>query len=276
MRCALSFWVQKQLFLSLSNHRVSLPQSSDHHIVAFFGHTFNQDTWVPRAAAAYFKVGKETKYIPSERWVSSFIGHDDNFGSNFCVPRLYVAPENAQYAVALLPRGVKYDALKAEAIASDYFYSLQKDPTLKDSDNEWVQRLVAWAKEQEVVLRAVAVTKAEYLDHLERMRDWRKKREATFIRDVFRSSLPSHIWIVEISLPELFPINRRKLGEIVLDATRRPKPIRDYKTFLFARFPGHYFFIERLSRDESPKFLSLPSDIELHTPLFLKSGCAST
>ena len=32
-------------------------QQDAKHIIPFFGHTFNQDTWVPNAGAAYFHVG---------------------------------------------------------------------------------------------------------------------------------------------------------------------------------------------------------------------------
>jgi hypothetical protein len=107
------------------------------------------------------------------------------------------------------------------------------------------------------------------------MRDWRWNRESRPFLDAFRTYLSSHLWVVEISLPELFPINRRKLGEIVLDATFPPKANRDYKTFQFARFPGSYFFIKRVRKDGAPEFLSLPSSIKSHTPLLLKSGCAA-
>ena len=43
----------------------------ERHIISFFGHTFNQDTWVPNAEVAYFHVGERTRYIPSEAWLSS-------------------------------------------------------------------------------------------------------------------------------------------------------------------------------------------------------------
>jgi len=60
------------------------------HIIPFYGHTFNKDTWVPNADISYFRIGEGVGYVPSESWTSSFIGHDDNFGPNFCIPRLYI------------------------------------------------------------------------------------------------------------------------------------------------------------------------------------------
>lgn len=259
---------------ALLGFQMAPPRTSSYHIIAFFGHTFNQDTWVPKAAEAYFPLGEETKYIPSEQWVSSYVGHDDNFGSNFCVPRLYVNPKNVQYVLALLPRGVKYDALTATAIATDYFYSIKRKRKLDRRGNIWVRRLIVWAKQQEVVFRAIAATKSEYLSHLTKITDWHGNREDKIILDVFRTSLPSHLWLIEISLPELFPINRRKLGEIVLDATKKPESDRDYEAFLLARFPGQYFFIQSVSNNNVPKFLPFPSQFISHTSLFLKKDIA--
>ena len=51
-----------------------------HHAIPIFGHTFNEDAWVQSAEWSYFKIGPRTKYIPSDSWLSAFIGHDDNWG----------------------------------------------------------------------------------------------------------------------------------------------------------------------------------------------------
>src|SRR6185437_3386454 len=53
------------------------------HIIPVLGHTFNADTWIPRAAFSYFILGQSTRYVPSESWVSTYIIHDDNWGSNY-------------------------------------------------------------------------------------------------------------------------------------------------------------------------------------------------
>jgi hypothetical protein len=240
-----------------------------HHSIPFFGHTFNMDTWVANATSSYFKVGKKTKYLPSETWLSSFIGHDDNFGSNFCVPRLFLKPKQVKYALAILPPGVKYDGVRAETIASDYLYSLKKDRNLAASTSPWVKRFYASSDAQEFILRAILISKADYIDHLLEMEDWHGRRFPRSIRNL-SDLLSEHLWMVEISLPELFPINKRKVGEIALDATRKPSPKRDYKTFRFARFPGHVFFISGIKKNGEPKFLDFPSKIESHTELYLK------
>jgi hypothetical protein len=58
------------------------------HIIPVFGHTFNEDTWLPNAQRAYF--GGKLSYYPSENWLSTFVVHDDNFGPYFCLPRHFL------------------------------------------------------------------------------------------------------------------------------------------------------------------------------------------
>lgn len=94
------------------------------HVIPLYGHTFNQDTWAPLADGEYFKIGNNIRYIPSEAWTSSFLCHDDNFGSNFCLPKNFISKDAAIYAVALRPRGFEYSGIVAEAIASELVYSI--------------------------------------------------------------------------------------------------------------------------------------------------------
>jgi hypothetical protein len=238
---------------------------NEKHIIPFHGHTFNADTWVPHAEAAYFHVGDDTKYLPSEAWVSSFIGHDDNFGSNFCVPRLYVTREQVQYVAGLRPTGARYGGVVAEAIATDYLYSIL--PNLDAAANEWLQRLLYYTSKQEVTLRAVAVTLAQYVQYLRQVRDWDMNRENLRICRFLGECPVDRLWMVEISLPQLFPANQRKLGEIIFDATAAASSRIDFATFLFARVPGVFLFLNGL-RERKPDFLKLRSRLASHTPLF--------
>jgi hypothetical protein len=79
--------------------------------------------------------------------------------------------------------------------------------------------------------------------------------------------MPEAVWAVEISIPQLFPANERKLGEIILDAT---KPM-DYtgnlfSNFVLARMPGTYFFAQQI--DKPPQmFMSAPSSLQSHLPV---------
>ncbi|MEP6668564.1 MAG: hypothetical protein ABJF10_05390 [Chthoniobacter sp.] len=96
------------------------------HIIHCYGHTFNADTWAAVADGDYFHVGEVIKHIPSDAWMSSFIAHDDNYGSNLCVPKTYLRADQANYALLLLPMGFHYNGIYAEAAGSYYFSSLAR------------------------------------------------------------------------------------------------------------------------------------------------------
>lgn len=237
------------------------------HIIPIYGHTFNKDTWAPDADVAYFRIGEGVGYVPSESWTSSFLGHDDNFGPNFCIPRLYIGNDNVDYVVELFRPGVFYGGVLAEALALNILYSLL--PSLIEVENRWISRLLTWTEQQRVVFRAQAVTASEYIAHLRSHRDWEGKAENQELCDTLEQEMPSMVWAVEISTPQLFPANERKLGEIVLDATQ-PLTMEDdsslNKVFLFARLPGHYLLGGDIS-DGNPLFTSIESRLHSHTDL---------
>jgi len=242
------------------------------HIIPFFGHTFNKDTWVPDADLSYFNIGGGVGYVPSENWTSSFIGHDDNFGPNFCVPRLYVGPEQADYVVELLNDGAQYSGVHAEAVTLSFIYSLQTNLFSSKLDNEWLKRLVEFIEIKRIVLRAIFISKSTYLKQLKSTADWDGNVEDADLVGLLDKFLPDKLWAVEVSLPQLFPANERKIGEILLDpyATVNIEDVDSY-LFLLARFPCQYFF-QTSYKSSKPNFLRLPSRIQSHMPL-IKSLC---
>lgn len=73
--------------------------------------------------------------------------------------------------------------------------------------------------------------------------DWENHREDDALCELLEQNLPQMIWAIEISTPQLFPANERKLGEIVLDATQSLDMHDESslnKVFLLARLPGLY------------------------------------
>jgi hypothetical protein len=251
---------------SLLAFRTSGPRAQNcGHIIPVFGHTFNEDTWAPRSEGAYFKIGREIQYIPSSAWMSSFIGHDDNFGSNLCVPKDYVSRGHADYAVALYPLGYAAPGFIAEVAASRYFYSLIRE--LKNSGNRWLDRLLDVAR-KELILRTVAITREEYTAHHSAMEDWRSDKEDPEVVAAIATMLPEKMWMIEISVPDLFSTNLRKLGELLLDGALTISDRADYSKFVLGRFPGRYVFFERLDGRKHPRFIVVTSKIESHTPLW--------
>ncbi len=239
------------------------------HIIPFYGHTFNKDTWVTDAENSYFQIGADAGYIPSLNWTSSFIGHDDNFGSNFCVPRLYVEPEQVDYVAALYPNGVRLMgsdiALLALPILSELYSAIP-------SGNKWLARLKdAFACSiPQVVFRSVCIEREKYFDALENCRDWEGNVESRALVNAFRTVLfPRMFQVVEVSVPQLFAANERKIGDIVLDATAEfpnESSAIGGMPFLFARLPGIYCMLDK-SSDNGSLFTTMPSSLVSHVSL---------
>ena len=236
------------------------------HVIPSFGHTFNKDTWVNYAEHSYFHIGTNMKYIPSDTWVSSFLAHDDNFGSNFCIPRQYVDHENVLYALAVHKAGFKYCGMLAEGIVPAYLYSIL--PYLDSKSSPWINRLLSCVNDQDVVLRAVAMSRKEYIKHITLLKDWNNNKEQKMLPKIIAESVPDKLWVVEVSMPELFSANQRKVGEIVLDATLKPSADLNFNVFILARLPGQYIFFKNTKNDK-PVFLTYPSSLKSHTALYV-------
>lgn len=237
------------------------------HMIPFFGHTFNEDSWVPNAEKAYFRIGKEISYISSLAWLSHFLVHDDNFGANFCVPRKFINRHDVRFVIELLPKGWAYSGTDAESTAAFLFCSI----LLKLPDSPaWLQRLKRYSKDKDrVILRHVPITTEEYLMKLKSCRDWSGSREQEDMIEVCREILPRKcpFWMVEISVPEVFPTNKRKLGEILLDASR-PLDLEHDSNFVLGRLPGNFILLDSLANDGNSRFSFVSSRILSHTPLF--------
>lgn len=243
-------------------------QEPGKHIIPFFGHTFNKDTWVPEAEQSYFDVAGGVGYIPSESWTSSFLGHDDNFGPNFCVPRLYVKPEQVDYVSELLPSGAQFSGVAAEAVSIRFVYSLH--PNITTAKNPWLRRLAFFSRPdvQKVILRAVFATKQQYVAHLRNATDWDNSTENPKLIELLEKRLPEALWVVEVSLPHLFPANERKLGEVVLNAAY-PMNAADtlsFNAFCLARLPTRYFIVRAVTKGK-PQFSEVPSALKSHVSL---------
>ncbi len=237
------------------------------HIIPIYGHTFNKDTWAPNADFSYFRIGEGVGYVPSESWTSSFLGHDDNFGPNFCIPRLYIGNDKVDYVVEIFRPGVMYSGVQAEVMALNILYSLL--PRLVQSPNRWIKRLMEWTSKQQIVFRALALMSTEYVDHLRSLKDWEGNEEQRELCGFLVQEMPRFVWVVEISTPHLFPANERKLGEIVLDGTQKLDTQDESSinnVFIFARLPGTYLLGGEVSNKDT-HFTPVPSQLTSHTDL---------
>jgi len=161
------------------------------HIIPFYGHTFNKDTWVPNADVSYFHIGEDVGYFPSESWTSSYLGHDDNFGPNFCIPRLYMESKNVDYVVELFRPGVSYGGTEAEAFAVNILYSVLE--SVDRTKNKWIFRLFQWADKRQVVFRAQAMSSSEYGSHLKSLTDWEGNTENLKSCQLIEEEIPKFV-----------------------------------------------------------------------------------
>lgn len=259
------------------------------HVIPVFGHTFNRDLWVSNAEQSYFKIGKDTRFLPSDSWLSTFIVHDDNWGSTFCCPKHFLRPvpstassakpkaeaerataaEWLAHVIATLPVSIKMGPLHAEAIGLDFLSTLL--PSLPGTENIWATRLDAYFHAGLVVYRTVSVSGGDYADHLQRLRGWtqRSSVDSELIKGIRSLLGKKRYWMVEMSLPELFSANLRKIGEVLLDAERSPQSKRDFDTFTLARLPGYFAVMEKPD-PAKPKFEFIPTGINSHVALY---GC---
>jgi hypothetical protein len=228
--------------------------SADLHAIPVLGHTFNEDTWAPRAERGYFHVGHRTRYAPSESWVSMYVAHDDNYGSNFCLPRHYLreplfCPDDrtrvcqtdrmtVKHVIGTFPASVQLDAVEAEVIAADFFFKILRQ--LPSYAGPWGDRLKQHVEAGALVLRPLLLTHTEYLDHLATLKTWEGDMIAPPLVEALRSAFPDgRFWMVELSLRELFSANRRKVGEVVISAENdTAHGARDPDSMLCARLPG--------------------------------------
>ncbi len=236
----------------------TVPEPRPRHIIPFFGHTFNQDTWAPRASGAYFHVGQKTRYIPSDEWMSSFIGHDDNFGPNFCIPRKFIAPQQVKYVLSLLPAKLIGTPLSAEARAIDFLYN-HLDQI--DTNAKWGRRWKTHIQQQDTVARTLLMSRERYHAHLTHATDWEGHQENTKIASFLCNEiLPEDFWMVELSLPDLYSANYSKIGELLF--TLQPEGLRIDLAIL--RISEQYA-IKLPSRSD---LVSIPSCLKSHVPLY--------
>ncbi len=237
------------------------------HMIPLFGHTFNEDAWAPHAHVEYFNVGEEIRFIPSDAWLSSFIVHDDNFGSNLCIPKAYLPKEAVRYVIALLPPGFVYPGLYAELSAADCFYSMI--PKIPNPTNPWITRLLGYYEDKRLILRHVPITKDGYLTHLSTMSDWDGGSEnSEILRHLRETNFADKMWMIELSVPDLFSTNKRKIGELLFAADKFYTNKTDFTLFVLARFPGIYMFFNEFNAQGVPEFVMNESWIKSHTPLF--------
>ncbi|MDV7396626.1 hypothetical protein RZS08_34840, partial [Arthrospira platensis SPKY1] len=124
----------------------------------------------------------------------------------------YLEANQVRFLVAIQREGVLYDGVFAEGMAIDTLHSIPGDSLLTSSDHTLMERLWRGIGTGEVILRSLSLSREEYAQHLESVSDWNGNYEDPVCVNTVRNYLPSMLWVVEFSIPELFPATLRKLG----------------------------------------------------------------
>jgi hypothetical protein len=235
--------------------------------ISFWKKAVNEDALGDLTSDDCIGTGESIQYIPSRAWTSNFIVHDDNFGANLCIPQGFLSPENVGHVIELLPQGWAYSGVEAEVSAADYFYSIL--PHLSQFERlPWMRRLLDYVRTKRLILRHVPISKTDYLKNLGEIDDWDGRKESEETIKLLGTVVAERFWMVEVSIPDVFSTNKRKLGEILLDAEFLISTALDGANFVMARFPGCFVFFESLDESNVPTFSTTPSNLLSHIPLF--------
>lgn len=202
------------------------------HAMGVVGHTFEPSLWSPRASSVYFG-GQAKPYIPSHAWVDNFVVQDDNFGPYCVLPKSVLRTQNPAVIIPRYPRSVVLTPEIVEWAAADfltikkyngksYFQTILQSPSCpprSDDSNYWFYKLMEAASRGLHVLRTIPISPDEYLEFLkgtEGAGDVLGPLTSDHINAIAQHLGGTFTWLVEISIPELYQRNTRRLGEVFL------------------------------------------------------------
>lgn len=238
------------------------PGGGPRHAIPVFGHTFNEDAWLPDAYRTYF--GGSPSYYSSENWLSNFVIHDDNFGPYFCMPRHFMKKDNFRLMYGIKSTATAFNAVDAEAIGFAFCHAIARRHSRLHQD--WYDRFAIYTQQGWLVLRSLLMSKAVYMQNLKAAESRDHVKLESELQKNLQQLLPPHFWMVEASAPELFSSTRRKFGEILLAIDKPAKPLTS-SLLLAARLPG-FVFLNPGGGNINMRTTALTG----HTPLFSLSS----
>jgi hypothetical protein len=290
---------------SFEDEEFITPLTQEGHAAALIGHTFNKNSWWSYGWKNYFSsLNYEFKYLPSFLWCDNFIIHDDNIGPLYYLPvtalnvdisefshtksypksrRKRLASSFFQRLTNWLHNPVKCIIVVPEGMSKTNFASvLEIEPAGLEALTEIVNKIKGMPVEpvsniyysqyfspffrsNSLVLRTYAIRKDEYLNASIECNE--KTRIGMYFDDLEDILAPyEYIWLTEIGIPELYWINKFKLGEIVsvpIEPESNGKQKNDIKELIkFIRIPG--FMAIKINGYFEP---FATNEIESRTPL---------
>jgi hypothetical protein len=219
-----------------------LETERDFHAAVVVGHTFSPYEWWPEVEEAYYERHSrhDIEYYSSISWVDGFIVQDDNIGpysrmSRDHIDRLVravVVPLRTKLALKLeVAEGVAYSAL-----AQDLVTGIAERDT---EDTLWKRLFLRHKVLNRLILRAFLVDGKVFQRSLGQCGIC--EHALSVYRERCFDVLPDRICVVEISIPEIFPAQHLRLGEVLLDPMADP---RSEQAAICFHIPGAIFLFE--------------------------------
>jgi len=242
------------------------------HAVTLIGHTFNEHNWSSYGLKGYFR-GDDVRYLPSSLWCDNLVVHDDNWGpyylvtirfltdaadlsyilsaveeaidkvmaSSLTLPIRLGVPIDPVTAIIVYPKHMSFikDGLLVEPYAiarlNQYISAILVDDSVLKCES-FHQYFLDYQKDNDLILRTFCLSKSEYLqfNHDNLLYEGYEDKIDEYLPDTF--------WLTEISIPELYWVNRKKVGEIITDPKKFNRS-REHGV-IFIHLPGLISFLE--------------------------------
>ena len=239
--------------------------SDFNHLISVYGYIYDPVSVDFLTTAHYFKADRDVGRSISH-WIGSYVCNDGNLGTYYHLPKNSPVISNATFISACLCHPAHYDAIQAEAIASNVLSSVIG--SLPKTTEYWIQRLHHASTTNELILHATLLPCSKYLTYLSSVRDWHRFKESSDLITILKEHLDEpFIWVVEYSLADLIP-SFQKLGEVVLLDTLitydGSSGLMDL--MILTRMPSSYFL------NNKDGLVSIKSNLGHQTPFIQKQG----
>ncbi|RKY09852.1 MAG: hypothetical protein DRP66_01150 [Planctomycetota bacterium] len=234
------------------------------HAVAIMGHTWNSDRWEPEANIGYGNYPRRP-YIRASSWVCHYLMSDDNYGMNVTLPSDMIRNDIVPYKnpklhatriMSITPK-IRILGYDAQEIAVDIAKKLVQETRLS-TKWFWLDELRRKVKSRNLVARTIFLTRNEYLSYLKEQES-RGNLEPSKEQMTQFQSVPTKLWVTEITIPNLYAGNKMKLGDVLINATASKVAADNNECFVLAWLPG--FIRYGLSGQTEPWLLYEYADI---------------
>ncbi|BBO85195.1 hypothetical protein DSCO28_57610 [Desulfosarcina ovata subsp. sediminis] len=254
----------------------------DGHATALIGYTFNNSNWWCYGLISYFSSLKsKISYLPSLLWADNFIIQDDNLGPYYRLPISSLRVTNISskfpvliriaikwikkeilrlilpfsywpiYAVITHPKNsVDFNnCLHIENFALEQLvqYTSEKVANTKYEpcqNPHYRELFLYFMKESMLIARTFAIKKCEYIEYFGET--YRNENMEDLLESLDHHIKSDYLWLIEVSVPELYWVNRKKICDIICQPFMFPSS-KD-RMVKFIKIPSHYcFFFEDYS-----------------------------